>query len=197
MHREYIILIDDREKRPLPFPSHLPIYNPITNQRHTVRLITRTRQLLTADYMLEGETRPSCLIERKASIDELHKNLCTERGRRNFLAECDRLKRDCDYPILLVEGSPSSMAYPRLSGSDVEPVTVQCHLLMVLHAYRISLIMLPGATSQQRTLLGEWVARTLILASECKATVGQPPVEPVNGHSTADHTVPDGLTGIR
>jgi hypothetical protein len=80
VHREYTILVDEREKRPLPFPSHLVLWDPSslpTSPRAvSVRLLTRSARLLSADYCLD-EPSPLLLVERKGSYRELAGNLCT------------------------------------------------------------------------------------------------------------------------
>ena len=58
MKREITILVDDREKKPLAFPSTLVMLNP--NQvperkaQVTIKIATEKARLDTADYLIKG-----------------------------------------------------------------------------------------------------------------------------------------------
>jgi ERCC4-type nuclease len=166
MRREYTILIDEREKKPLRFPAHLPLWDdhsPATAAvKTTVRLHTRTTRLLTGDYQLEGYPH-TVICERKGSLDELSTNLLTPNGRRKFIAELVRLREECLRPVILLEGTPLSLMDTQRAGSDA--IVARDALLRACLEYNVQLLLVPSSTSAHRDAAAIWLASLLISAS--------------------------------
>lgn len=153
-----IIVVDSREKRPMPFPAHIPFWA-TPKRRVTIKLVQEVRTLKTADYILGGA--PSQVgIERKADLDELHQNLCTASGRKRFLSCLDRLSSEFAQPVLFLEGTPAHLM--RSTYKDVDPARVRDQLMSACAHYKVSLLMYPTATIPQRRVAAEWLASLLI-----------------------------------
>lgn len=165
MQREFTVLVDEREKKPLPIPPFLKVWDRSTSWDRctptTVRITTRTVLLPTGDYILEGHPA-ACIIERKAHLTELHTNVLTVTGRRRFTAELDRLRRECHTPIVLLEGAPHTLKAVR---PPIDADLVRDHLLSLLHAYSIGFHLLPTDSPTARRSAGEWLVATLIAAA--------------------------------
>ena len=77
MSNELTILVDSREKKPLPFPEHLPLLRSdlpaLSRSSRTYRLRTESLTMATGDYALKGYEK-QCLIERKGSLQEVAGN---------------------------------------------------------------------------------------------------------------------------
>lgn len=163
LQREWTILIDEREKRPLRFPDHLVLWDrgssALDGRTTTVRLHTKTQRMLTGDYVLEGFAS-KVIVERKGSLDELGNNLLTKEGRRKFVAEMERLRAECSHPIVLLEGCPLSLASSVRRGSN--PALVRDTLLGLLHEYNVELMLLPSSSPSSRMACAEWLAAKLI-----------------------------------
>lgn len=153
-----VILVDSREKRPMPFPPYLPFWVTPT-RRTTIKLVLEERTLKTADYVL-GSAPAQVGIERKANLDELHANLCTASGRKRFLACLDRLSSEFAQPVLFLEGTPGHLV--RTVHREVDPTRVRDQLMSACAHYGVSLLMLPTATIPQRRVAAEWLASLLI-----------------------------------
>jgi len=154
--------VDEREKRPLPLPSHFVTWDrsspPLAPRTCTLRINTRKCTLPTGDYLLESH--PShCIVERKGSLAELGGNLLTVQGRRKFVAEMERLKVECTRPLLLLEGSPHTL--PR-NTREHDPALVRDTLMGLLHEYNVELLLLPTDSASARTACGEWLVAKLI-----------------------------------
>lgn len=160
MGTDLIIIVDTREKRPMPLPAHLPTrYR--TYKVHVVR-----EALPTGDYLLEG-FRSGTLIERKGSLREVAQNVLSE-DRRRFLACLDRLA-EASRPVLFLEGCPASFA--RLADRDPTLRGAIDELLLLLDERRIELLMLPTKGAAQRRQAGEWIVRRLL--SQMRANHGK------------------------
>lgn len=181
MPNAYTILVDSRERQPLQFPEYVVLRDPSSPdceepKTRTVRLVTHVTKLDTADYAVDGHPR-GCLIERKGSLLELHKNLHTKDILRTRDA-LGRLAAACDHPYLLLEGDPANLLRRDASGYRMgnarsrvvsDPGTVVDSLLREVNRLGIRLLWLPSATIIQRRAVGEWAARLLlapVLAAE-------------------------------
>lgn len=167
MNRSVVILVDAREKRPLPIPEYLPVWDrvspPHQPRAHTVRITTRTTTLVTGDYALEGYL-DACLVERKAHLTELAENLTTPDHAR-FIRSLERLRDSCRRPVLLLEGDPLTLAAPiKAHGRRPPhpPFLVRDLLLSTLLEYNVELMLLPTSSASSRRAAGEWVAAKLI-----------------------------------
>lgn len=164
--KEYTVLVDDREKRPLPLPKNLELWDstkpPHLRKQRIVRIHTRSARLETGDYLLAGyEDR--CIIERKAHLDELDQNLVPAKKRQLFIEELTRLQV-CSYPVLLLEGDPYELERTNKNTPCVPNVT-RDQLLFLLARYGISLYTMSTSTPNRRRKAGEWLVATLIAAT--------------------------------
>lgn len=144
------ILQDTREQVPLLFPSTLSI----GGRRY--RIHVKKKKLDAGDYALEGTN--TAIIERKASIRELFKNLVTDDKRRTKKA-FDRLCKATSNPILLLEGSPGDLLADKNvynSGAVLQKLLDEC-------AERGISIIFVGKCRYpaRRRQVGELVIRTL------------------------------------
>lgn len=158
--KEYTILVDEREKKPLTFPEYIVCLNPGKDPCHqtgtTVRLITQKRTMKTGDYKIDGHP---ALLERKGSISEISQNLLTSEGRRRFTECCRRLRDESPCPAVMLEGL---VIMPEVIAGKPHPGLAIDALLRILNEYRIQLLVLPTSTAGQRRAAGEWTARWLI-----------------------------------
>lgn len=158
IQRRYSILVDTREKKPLRFPSFMPMLrSPLVGDTTTVQIHTIKQKLDTADYVLQGFEHLTG-IERKGSIREVANNCLT--FDRDRLRRClERMQKEFRYPILLLEGTVKAL----LSDRRVhKPYRALDALHRLLAEYRIPLLMLPSASHSNREIMGETVARILI-----------------------------------
>lgn len=151
--------MDDREKKPLSFPSHIVCLDRSrspTDQRTIVREVQVIPQtLVTGDYMISNRA----VVERKGALTEVAKNCLTSDGRRRFVAACDRLSQ---FPrrLLLLEGSLSP--FPQPVGDKEHPGLACDALLDIIGERGIDLMVLPVSTPAQRRGAGEWALRWLL-----------------------------------
>lgn len=162
MDSTYCVIVDSREKSPLPRVSHLPLSTPSGTVR-TVKVEWLSRPLETGDYALLGHERGH-VFERKKGLRELHSNLLTA-DRDRFLREIER-SRTLGRFTLLVESDPAALSCP-VPGTSINPVQVRDALHRLLKAYtHVELWMVPGKTANQRRLISEWMVSSLILSAE-------------------------------
>lgn len=164
MKRFWTILVDTREKRPLPMPSHLVVLDPdaLPGAHRTVviEIATRVSRLETGDYALEGHL-DSVLVERKGHFSELATNFFEEDPRRRFLSCLSRLSNACRHPWILLEGDPLSLTR-QLRDPTIHPGAVRDALLRACLGYNIGLHILPTSSLAARRACGEWVAALLL-----------------------------------
>lgn len=159
------ILIDSREKEPLPFPANLPLYRP-DGKKETVRILTSKSTMKTGDYRLETspptQDFPSCIIERKCGLREIQdcfmgrsrKRVCEASG------QLDRLSTATPAPVLLLECSP--LALLRQSAQNPDGPFLADRVLFECARHQIELHCLPVLNRTTRIQAGEWVARKLL-----------------------------------
>lgn len=157
---EVTVLIDNREKKPLAFPTHLVVLDrkalPTSGKSRTVVVRTQPQTLKTGDYRLVGGTSA---IERKGSFAEIANNCLTTDGRRRFLECCRRLRDECRTACILFEG--------QVGGFEVQaglphPGVAADSLLDIMGEYGLPLMLLPLTTIGQRRAAGEWSLRWLL-----------------------------------
>lgn len=170
--REWTILQDSREKRPLLFPGTLLLLDPSrlpSDPRGVmIQLQVETSSLETGDYCLK-ESPNSLVVERKASLLELQSNLCDPTRRKRFISELERIKSGFKGGCLVCE---DPLTFSPVPGRMNNPGLVLDQLFQTLHPYpSIRLLFSKAATIPQRYALGEVVARMLIRA----ALTGEPP----------------------
>ena len=163
MKREYVILQDTREKKPLLFPETLTFLDdtkpPWFRRPVRVRLRVEKFPLKTGDYCLLGYEKVG-LVERKGSLREVAGYCLTKDGCRRFASQVDRLKEESALPYLLLEGTPLDLL--RATKYVENPGLAMDSFQRFLLKKEIPLILLPAATTTARKSVGEWVARLLI-----------------------------------
>ena len=163
MKKEWTIIQDTREKKPLKFPANLKMlddrYPPVKQRMITVRLHTVVEKLDAGDYLLQGH-EDKTIIERKGSLREIATNCLNEKDRVRFIKSLVKLKNACDHPVLMLEGTPLEMERP---GPNVpNPACATDALMRLMREYNIEFILLPGKTYSHRRACANWVARLLI-----------------------------------
>lgn len=163
----WTILIDKREKKPLPFPDHLVVMDHRSSaddpRLTTVILKTKYETLETGDYVLEGYEKAG-VVERKKDLVELHGNLCSATGRARFLRELERF-RSFSSPALLLETSHGEKA--PVAFENYRPTAVRDLLLMLCVSRSIPLMTFNATSLTARRNSAEWAASFLIQAAIC------------------------------
>jgi len=163
LKKEWTIIQDTREKKPLKFPANLKVlddsFSPTKQRLITVRLHTIKDKLDAGDYLLQGH-ESSTIIERKGSLREIAKNCLNEKDRIRFIKSLQKLRNACTHPVLMLEGTPLLMEKP--CKNVPHPAAAVDGLLRLLREYSIEMILLPGTTYSHRRACANWVARLLI-----------------------------------
>lgn len=113
-----------------------------------------------ADYCLLGY-EDCMLVERKGGIRELATN-CLTGDRDRFCRVLERMRAKARYPVLLVEGSWSSLLQDRYVE---KPYRALDALLRLLTEYNIQIMVVPAKSAKQRAAAGIVLARMLINAA--------------------------------
>lgn len=175
MRQDWTVLVDTRERRPLPFPETIALLDdtkpPHWKRMVTARLRRKPLRLETGDYALEGYEK-RCLVETKRGARELVGN-CLTRDRDRFVSCLDRLSSACDIPILVVEGTLHHLYQEEDGEAALDSLTRLCC------ERRILLSFCPADTQVARIGLASWIARTLVSAAVQPAAPLQPPKEPI------------------
>jgi len=151
--------IDTREQHPLSFPATITVRDPFDLTTRVIGLTTRKATLPTGDYRIAEYTN-LCIVERKATVQELYSNLLgTDRHRagRAFV----RLTRSCAHPTILLEATPASFFNPTppLPGN---PDILLSWMQYTVARMKLNLLWLPwGSNAKHRTRLGTVVAQHL------------------------------------
>lgn len=158
MNTRYTVVVDSREKKPLPFPKHLVVGREGGKGTTTLCVETITDRLVTGDYVLRGH-EAGTIVERKGSLMEVVKNV-RGRDRTRFLAALDRVAEEAARPVLFLEGTPSDLARaehrdPTLRGGLDE-------LMRVCAQRNVHFLLLPARTPGNRRSAAEFILRMLI-----------------------------------
>ena len=163
MKKQWTIIQDTREKKPLKFPANLKVlddsYPPHKQRMLTVRLHTVKDKLEAGDYLLQGHEGET-IIERKGSLREIAKNCLNEKDRIRFIKSLKKLQSACTHPVLMLEGTPLEMERPCQNVPN--PACAIDALMRLMREYKIEMILLPGKTYSHRRACANWVARMLI-----------------------------------
>ena len=158
MNRAFTVLIDSREKKPLPLPAHIVVGREEGSGTQTVAVRSIICPLKTGDYVLQGH-ETGTIVERKGSLMEVVKNV-RGRDRKRFLAALDRVAEEAARPVLFLEGTPSDLARaehrdPTLRGGLDE-------LMRVCAQRNVHFLLLPARTPGNRRSAAEFILRMLI-----------------------------------
>ena len=135
MKKEWTIIQDTRERKPLKFPANLKMLDDRFPAHNTI-------------------------IERKGSLREIAKNCLNEKDRVRFIKALVKLKDACEHPILMLEGTPLEMERP--CPNVPYPACAIDGLMRLIREYKIELLLLPGTTYSHKRACATWVARLLI-----------------------------------
>lgn len=164
--RKLTVIHDSREQFPLLFPSTL-YWRPDDETTVFKVVVPPAKRLLTSDYYIDGH-KQECMVERKASISELRANLFgTVVKRNNFLAALDRMRAECEHPILFLDMRWDDLweLEEDARGAEVRrcPFPIYDHLFQELFCRGIELIgPIPARTINQRRMCGDWLLRLML-----------------------------------
>lgn len=124
-------------------------------------MIVRTKRvtLPAGDYALEGYER-GCLVERKASIDELANNLLSDDYARANAA-FERFAEASDNPYLLIECTPSEIR--RETQWTKQPERISDALMSLVQRLSLRLLLCGSCkTAKQKRVVGELILRLMM-----------------------------------
>tara|TARA_Y100001938_G_scaffold135254_1_gene196688 strand:- start:3288 stop:3809 length:522 start_codon:yes stop_codon:yes gene_type:complete len=163
MNKDWTLVQDTREKKPLLFPANIRLLDdatlPTSKKTKLVRIHTVKEALTTGDYLLKGFERCT-IIERKGSLREVAQNCLTKKDRPRFVECLKRMRDACEDPVLMLEGTPLEMT--KVNRYVPEPAAAVDALMRLLNEYGIRLFLLPTQTASHRRASGEWALRLLI-----------------------------------
>lgn len=120
---------------------------------------TERKVLLAGDYCLKGEIE-SCLIERKASLEEISNNLLGEDYARAMIA-FQKLADATNHPYLLLECTTSGLGTRSRWVQEPARVVDALYALTVRFGFRILLVGQCVDTKQKRTV-GDQMLRLML-----------------------------------
>jgi hypothetical protein len=151
------VLIDDRERKPLPMPANLVVVRG-NGSLTTVPVKYEKKRLDTADYMLAG--REDIGVERKNSIRELAENCRPDsRDRPRFIRCLQRLSL-YRRSLLLVEGNPMSLVGPGVP-DKLRVGLDELFMLLAEHSPSTAFMTVQTGSLPQRRSAGEFMLRWL------------------------------------
>ena len=165
--RSITVLIDNREKDPLPMPAFIPWFLGRELKPHIIKITTKASKLGAGDYAIEGNHQ-FAIIERKGSLRELASNFLSADWPR-FQKAIEKFVDATDHPILLVEGGYSDLTSysgvsPQASRFQLpDPHCVLDILNRIVVRYNLQLTITgPTNTIAQRRMVGEFALRMLL-----------------------------------
>lgn len=184
---KYTILVDSREKTPLPIPESIEMADfthppSLHASVRRIQLKTRVQRLPTADYALANEEGvayqcpdlplPAVVVETKRSLQELAGNTLDPHKRKNFILFLQRMQQ-LPCALLAVEGGLSTL-YPQTVrfhpgsgitgvGTEGHPANARDHFLSLCLQHRVHPYILDGHTVDARRRAADFVVRMLIL----------------------------------
>lgn len=175
------LLVDDRERKPLPVPANLVVVRK-SGALTSVPVVCKRARLDTADYMLDGH--PDVGVERKNSIRELAENCRPDsRDRPRFIRCLERLS-DYRRSLLLVEGSPMSLVGPGVP-DKLRVGLDQLFVLLATYSPSTAFMVVQTGSLPQRRSAGEFLLRWLYANT---TTHGVPLVAHPDPEEAADHS---------
>ena len=150
------VQVDTREHYPLLFPANIRIEDPDTPRKQILIPITTERIKLDAgDYRLK-EFPDVCIIERKASLLEINKNLMNPADSVRQCKAFAKLRDSCIYPVLLMEMAPWEIAGHSAKRTVLDPDIVMYRLTKAAAYYNLQLFWAGRTTStNNRRYLGQ------------------------------------------
>ena len=148
------VLIDNREKRPLLFPSYITIDHPrIIGKTQKIKVITQSIHLPAGDYLLKGYS-DCCIAERKGSQSEVIHNLFNPKDSARQGRALKKLVSACRHPILLLEVSPSKLLSPSGFLNGWDPDVLLHRITRTISQYNLQVLWLaqPASVSARRNL---------------------------------------------
>lgn len=144
-----IVEVDTREKYPVLFPATIKISNKFTQYKNIVYPIdvVHTR-LFYGDYRL-AEYPTYCVIERKASRQELVKNLFDPADSLRCTRAFTRLADNCSNPYILIETSLSEFFTDKNNdGIDSDSLLHRLYLQAAYH--NLGILWAPRASNRRQ-----------------------------------------------
>jgi ERCC4-type nuclease len=153
------VIIDRNEHKPWGFPKTIKWYKDRNSRGKLVIVKTERKVLKAGDYLLKG-SEDVCIVERKASLEELSNNLFGDdyqRARDAF----KRLSEATAHPYLAIECSLGDLTSK--SKWVQEPARVMDALMSLMERLRFRFILLGRVrTLQQKRHAGELVLRLML-----------------------------------
>lgn len=157
--RSVTVLIDNREKEPLTFPSTVDFHQTRGQKPSTIFVKTKKIRMPEGDYALLDH-EDDAIIERKGSLRELSNNFMGD-DRKRAIAAFQRLVEATEHPYLLIEESISGLLTP--TPYVLQPQIILDDLLDFVQSRGIQLLFVGSCrASAARRHLGEFVVRLLL-----------------------------------
>lgn len=157
------IVTDTREQYPLKFPSTLRYWPDRSGNSTLIQVRAARKALRSGDYRLD-EYPGVRVIERKASLAELHGNLFTVDYAR-FHRALQRLRDSCSHPVLFLDENLAALSRPATlpNGKPLNPDLILDSLLRELNSLSIPLLTLGSArATRSRVMAGAFLLRMML-----------------------------------
>lgn len=141
-------------------------YPKLSPDPHILTLDIHPETLPAGDYTLR-DWRDCCVVERKDSLVELHKNLLTSDAARQYTS-LEKLADCCSHPVLLIETSPADALRQTMlpNGHTFEPARVIDRLFELTDRLGIQLVWgSRSCSSMGRSALVEIMVRMMLQAA--------------------------------
>ena len=153
------VIIDRNEHKPWAFPKTIKWYEDRNSRGKLVVVKTERKVLKAGDYLLKG-SEDLCIVERKASLEELSNNLFGDDYKRAKDA-FKRLSDSTENPYLAIECSLGDLTSK--SRWVQEPARVMDALMALMERLRFRFILLGRVnTLSQKRHAGELVLRLML-----------------------------------
>jgi len=173
------VQVDNREKYPLVFPQTIRLEDPERpRQMNLWQVVTERITLHEGDYRLASHPS-ACIVERKASVLELNKNLMNPADLVRSSSAFARLTKACEHPVLLIEASPSEM----FTNNQIVDQDILAHRLMrLVDYYKLQLLWVGRTTSvTNRRHISHLVLCMLYAYAMGSEVTASPDVDPGRG----------------
>ena len=155
-----IVQVDTREKYPIPFPAHMEIRNYTSLTRPTrIAVQVEKKSLSVGDYRLKNFPN-CCVIERKASILELQKNLFNSKDMKRQAKSFGKLSK-IKHPYLLIEITPLQFLTPHKELVP-NPESLLHRLSIVAADYGLNILWCGSHSLSSRRALGRVLLHLMV-----------------------------------